>query len=196
MPRCNRKRFTVPGKASFNITVANSSLSDIAQLKIGFMESSDPRKFSKMMQLATLKAARTMVAPVKRESPRRTGRLRGAVAARKAKFDTPASVVGVKAGKSRGDARGAWYRWFVISGHETRGQSKKSTTAGTVTWAQAAAVESAEKRAPKRRIAANPFVERATQKPEVRQAAMDTIVKTINDYLTDNIKPRSRRGVK
>lgn len=183
-------------KESFNVTVSNKSLSDIAQLKIGFMESSDPRKFNKMMQLATLKAARTMVAPVKRESPRRTGRLRGAVAARKAKFNTPASVVGVKAGKSRGDARGAWYRWFVISGHETRGPSKKSTSTGTVTWAQAAQGESAERRAPKRNVPANPFVERATQKPEVRQRAMDTIAETINDYLMGVIKPRMRKGIK
>lgn len=196
MPRCSRKRFRVPGKSSVNITIAQGSLSTIAEYQLGFLESSDPRKFNKIMQDATLKAARTMVSAVKRESPRRTGRLRGAVAARKAKFNTPASVVGVKAGKTRGDARGAWYRWFVISGHETRGQGKKSTTTGAVTWAQVAAGESVQQRAQKRRIPANPFVERATQKPEVRQVAVDTIAKTINDYLADTIKPRSRRGVK
>ena len=184
------------GKSSVNITIAPGSLSTIAEYQLGFLESSDPRKFNKIMQQATLKAARTMVAPVKRESPRRTGRLRGAVAARKARFNTPASVVGVKAGKSRGDARGAWYRWFVISGHETRGPSKKSASTGTVTWAQAAEGESAERRAPKRRITANPFVERATQNPEVRQRAMDTIAQTINDYLMGVIKPRMQRGAK
>ena len=183
------------GKSSVNITIAPGSLSTIAEYQLGFLESSDPRKFNKIMQQATLKAARTMVAPVKRESPRRTGRLRGEVAARKAKYNTPAAVVGVKAGKSRGDARGAWYRWFVISGHETRGQTKQGR-APTVTWAQAAAGESAPNRAGKRRIPANPFVERATQKPEVQQAAMDTITKTINDYLTDTIKPRTRRVAK
>lgn len=186
----------MPGKESFNITVANSSLSDIAQLKIGFMESSNPREFNKMMQQATLKAARTMVAPVKRESPRRTGRLRGAVAARRAKYNTPAAVVGVKAGKTRGDAKGAWYRWFVISGHEVRGANRKTANAGPVTWAQAAQGESAPKAKAQRRIPANPFVERATQKPEVRQRAMDTIAQTINDYLMGIVKPRMRRGAK
>ena len=185
------------GKESFNIKVANSSLTDIAQFQLGFLESSDPRKFNKIMQQATLKAARTMVAPVKREAPRRTGRLRGAVAARKARYNNPAAVVGVKAGKSRGDAKGAWYRWFVISGHEVRGAGKKNSGGtGTVSWAQAAAGASAKGAGRRARVPANPFVERATQKPDVRQRAMDTIAQTINDYLTDNIKPRMRRGAK
>jgi hypothetical protein len=179
-------------KASFNISVDGKSLSSMAQFELGFIESSDPRKFKAMLQLATLNAARTMVKPVKAEAPVQTGRLRGAVAARKAKYGSPAAVVGVKAGASRGDVKGAWYRYMVISGHAVRGTKKAS--AGAISWAQAAAGAKRAGSAISKRVRANNFVARATQNGSVQAKAMDTIASTINAFLTGKIKYRGRRA--
>lgn len=104
------------GNEKVKIFITPQSLQGIDDLRLGFLESSNPKKFNAMLQLATLNAARTMIKPVKAKAPVRTGRLKGAVAARKARQARPASVVGVKAGASRNDKSGAWYRWFVVSG--------------------------------------------------------------------------------
>jgi hypothetical protein len=117
-----------------------------------------------------------MVKPVKAKAPVRTGRLRGAVAARKGKNDRPSSVVGVKAGKSRGDMQGAWYRWFVVSGTSGERRTKR------------------QGRVQVQRIAGRDFVKQAVTEPSVQARAIEALNKTIQAFLDGTIKYRGRRG--
>lgn len=164
------------GNEKVRIFVTPESLKATDDLRLGFLEASNPRKFKAMLQLATLNAARTMVKPVKAKAPVRTGRLRGAVAARKGKNDRPSSVVGVKAGKSRGDMQGAWYRWFVVSG--TSG-TRITKTRGRVNI---------------QRIPARDFVKQAVTEPSVQARAIEVLNNTIQAFLDGTIKYRGRRG--
>jgi hypothetical protein len=164
------------GNEKVKLFVTPESLKGFGDVRLGFLEASNPRKFKAMLQLATLNAARTMVKPVKAKAPVRTGRLRGAVAARKAQFDRPAAVVGVKAGKSRGDAKGAWYRWFVVSG-----------TSGTRNT-------KARGRVSVKAIAARDFVKLAVTDPSVQAKAMETVNKTVMAFLDGTIKYRKGRS--
>jgi hypothetical protein len=164
------------GNETVRIFVTPESLKATDDLRLGFLEASNPRKFNAMLQLATLNAARTMVKPVKAKAPVRTGRLRGAVAARKGKQDRPSSVVGVKAGKSRGDMQGAWYRWFVVSG-----------TSGTRNTKRQGRVNI-------QRVPARDFVKQAVTEPSVQARAIEALNKTIQAFLDGTIKYRGRRG--
>lgn len=179
----------VDPKRSGLVYLTAGSLRDVDEFRLGFLESSNPRKFRAMLQIATLNAARTMVKPVKAKAPVRTGRLRGAVAARKAKFNGPAAVVGVKAGATRGDAQGAWYRWFIVSGHRTRGTGRAPER---ITWAQAAAGAAL----PKRRsgfVPARNFVYDATNDSGVRARAEEVLAKTVRAWLDGAIKYKARK---
>ena len=182
-------------KASANISIDPKSLSSIANFELGFLEVADPKKFNAMLQLATLNAARTMVKPVKSEAPVDTGRLKSAIAARKGRFNKPSGVVGIKAGKARGDLKGAWYRYFVTSGHAVRG-TKQGTRAGWtgLSWADVAAGKQVPKASPRKRVPANDFVARVSQNEGVRAKAMDTIVNTINAFIEGKIKYKGRRA--
>jgi hypothetical protein len=164
------------GNEKVRLYITPQSLKGFDDLRLGFLEASNPRKFNTMLQLATLNAARTMVKPVKAKAPVRTGRLKGAVAARKAKFNRPAAVVGVKAGKSRGDQQGAWYRWFVVSG-----------TSGTRTT-------KARGKVSVKPVAARDFVKQAVTDASVQAKAMDTVNKTVMAFLDGVIKYRGRKG--
>lgn len=164
------------GNEKVRIFVTPESLKATDDLRLGFLEASNPRKFNAMLQLATLNAARTMVKPVKAKAPVRTGRLRGAVAARKGKRDRPSSVVGVKAGKSRGDMQGAWYRWFVVSG-----------TSGTRNTKRQGRVNI-------QRVPARDFVKQAVTEPSVQARAIEVLNNTIQAFLDGTIKYRGRRG--
>lgn len=190
------------GKDSVKIYVDSKSLTGLNQVRLGFLESSDPRKFNAMLQLATLNAARTMVKPVKAKAPSRTGRLKAAVAARKGRFNKPSAVVGVKAGASRGDGKGAWYRWFVISGHKIKGSQANigRATNPVMSWNEVAAgVSYAERKAKASkpssgRVPANDFVVEATQNSSVQDKATSTITNTVVAYLEGKIKYRKGRG--
>lgn len=164
------------GNEKVRIFVTPQSLKATDELRLGFLEASNPRKFKAMLQLATLNAASTMVKPVKAGAPVRTGRLKKAVAARKAKFDRPAAVVGVRAGKSRGDMNGAWYRWFVVSGtsgtRNTKAQGKVQVKA----------------------IRGRDFVKQATTEPSNQARAIEVLNKTVQAFLDGRIKYRGRRG--
>jgi hypothetical protein len=164
------------GNEKVRIFVTPQSLKAADELRLGFLEASNPRKFRAMLQLATLNAARTMVKPVKAEAPVRTGRLKRAVAARKALKDRPAAVVGVRAGKSRGDQKGAWYRWFVVSG--TKG-TRMTKARGRIT-VQA--------------IRGNDFVKRAVTAPTNQARAIEALNKTVQAFLSGVIKYRKGRG--
>ena len=164
------------GNEKVRIFVTPQSLKATDELRLGFMESSNPRKFKAMLQLATLNAARTMVKPIKSKAPVRTGRLRGAIAARKGMSDRPSSVVGVRAGKSRGDMKGAWYRWFVVSG-----------TSGTRTT-------KARGKVAVKRIAGRDFIKDAVTEPSVQARAIEVLNGTVMAFLDGKIKFRGRRG--
>lgn len=175
------------------VYLAEGSLRDVDEFRLGFIEASNPRKFRAMLQMATLNAARTMVKPVKAKAPVRTGRLRAAVAARKAKYNNPAAVVGVKAGKSRGDAKGAWYRWFVVSGHRTRGIGRAPER---ITWEQAAAGVALPPRRNRGFVPARNFVYDATNDPAVQDRAQEVLAKTVRAWLDGAIKYKARRGTR
>ena len=164
------------GSEKVRLFITPQSLKATDELRLGFMEASNPRKFKAMLQLATLNAASTMVKPVKAKAPVRTGRLRGAVAARKGMSDRPSAVVGVRAGKSRGDSKGAWYRWFVVSG--TSGV-RNTKTRGRVSV---------------KRVAGRDFVKDAVTQPSVQARAVEVMNNTIMAFLNGTIKYRGRRG--
>jgi len=164
------------GNAKVKLFITPQSLKGIDELRLGFIQSSNPRKFSAMLSLATLNAARTLVKPVKAAAPVRTGRLRGAVAARKARQDRPAAVVGVRAGASRGDKKGAWYRYFVVSG-----------TNGTRTT-------KARGRINIKPIAGRDFVGKTVSEPNHQARAIEALNKTIQAFLSGVIKYRGRKG--
>lgn len=164
------------GNEKVRIFVTPQSLKSIDDVRLGFMEASEPKKFKAMLQLATLNAARTMVKPVKAKAPVRTGRLKGAVAARKAKFDRPAAVVGVRAGKSRGDMQGAWYRWFVVSG--TSG-TRRTKARGRINV---------------KPISGRDFVKQAVTEPSVQSRAIEVLNNTVQAFVSGKIKYRGRKG--
>ena len=164
------------GNEKVRIFVTPESLKATDDLRLGFLEASNPRKFKAMLQLATLNAARTMVKPVKAKAPVRTGRLRGAVAARKGKNDRPSSVVGVKAGKSRGDMQGAWYRWFVVSG--TSG-TRRTKARGRINV---------------KPISGRDFVKQVVTEASVQARAVEALNKTIQAFLDGTIKYKGRKG--
>ena len=164
------------GSDKVKIFVTPQSLGAANDLRLGFLESSNPRKFSAMLQLATLNAARTMIKPVKSAAPVRTGRLRNAVAARKARQDRPASVVGVRAGASRGDTKGAFYRWFVVSG--TKG-TRMTKERGRVSVQP---------------IRGRDFVKEAVSAPTNQARAIEALNKTIQAFLSGAIPFKGRKG--
>ena len=160
------------------IFITPQSLSSIDELRLGFIQSSNPRKFNAMLQLATLNAAKQLVKPIQAKAPVRTGRLKGAVAARKARQDRPASVVGVKSGKSRGDSKGAWYKWFVVSG-----------TSGTRVTKRLGKISV-------KAIAGRDFVKQAATEPAAQAKAVDVLNKTIMAFLDGTLKYRTGKGRK
>ena len=164
------------GNEKVRLVIAPKSLKAIDELRLGFMQSSNPRKFNAMMQLAVLNAARTLIKPVKGKAPVRTGRLRGAVAARKGNRDRPSAVVGVKAGKSRGDMKGAWYRWFVVSGTSGTRNTKRQGKVNV------------------QRIAGRDFVKQATTEPSAQARAIEALNNTVAAFMNKTIKFKGRKG--
>ncbi len=93
------------------------------QLRLGFLKGAKPSAFKRLATFATLNAARTFQKPMKEKAPRgETGNLRKQVKARKARFNNPAAVVGIKGGKN-----GVFYGWLVVGGQGTRRTTKNGT---------------------------------------------------------------------
>jgi hypothetical protein len=164
------------GNEKVRIFVTPQSLKATDELRLGFLESSNPRKFNAMLQLATLNAAKTLVKPVRAGAPVRTGRLKKAVAARKAYKDRPAAVVGVRAGKSRGDKNGAWYRWFVVSGTNGTRNTKR------------------QGRVQVQAIRGRDFVKQAVTEPTNQARAIKALNDTVQAFLDGVIKYRKGRS--
>ena len=95
------------------------------QLRIGFLKGSNPSAFKRLMTFATLNAARTLQKPMKDAAPKgETGNLQKQVKARKARFNNPAAVVGIKGGRN-----GVFYGWLVVGGTGSRRSTKNGIVA-------------------------------------------------------------------
>jgi hypothetical protein len=142
------------------------------KLMLGFLESNNPYAFKRLLNVASLNAARTMVGPMRAEAPvgnttKTPGRLRKSVTARRARFGTPAAVVGPRAGRNRvGASGGAWYRWFVTSGISGVRQTKNGPKAV-------------------KPVRGNPFVMRIAQNQTYLARAVEAYAATAEAYFNN-----------
>lgn len=102
-----------------DIRIDKSTIEQLSGLKLAIAAGFDERRIDKALQAASLYAAKAMVKPVRRAAPRgpySTGRIGRAVWANPVMKNKPGAYVGIRAGKSRQDPKGAYYRWIVTSG--------------------------------------------------------------------------------
>ena len=143
------------------------------KLQLGFLEGSNPAAYRRLLSIATLNAARTMVAPMRAQTPvgkttQNPGRLRRAVTARRARFGTPAAVVGPRATRNRAGANGgAWYRWFVTSGISGVRQTKSGPKAVKA-------------------VPGNPFETRVSGNSTYQARAMEAMAKTVESFFNND----------
>ena len=167
------------------LTISFNVDSNYEALRLGFLQGANPGAYKRLLSVATLNAARTMVKPMRAEAPigkttKTPGRLRKAVTARRARFNTPAAVVGPRAGRDRAGANGgAWYRWFVTSGISGIRQTKNGPKAVKA-------------------VPANPFVTRVSKNETHQRNAMEAIAKTVESFFNNeafrNTILRFKRG--
>ena len=132
------------------------------QLRLGFLKGSNPSAFKRLMSFAALNAARTLQKPMKDAAPKgETGRLKKQVKARKARFNNPAAVVGIKGGR-----KGAFYGWLVVSGTGQR----RTTANGTFSV---------------KGVKARPFIDEVVKKPANMSRALESYSKTVAAYFND-----------
>lgn len=132
------------------------------QLRLGFLKGSNPTAFKRLMSFATLNAARTLQKPMRDKAPRgATGNLRKKVLARKARFNNPAAVVGIKGGR-----KGVFYGWLVVGGQGTR----RTTPNGTFTV---------------KGVKPNRFVDEVVKKRSNIDRAVESYSKTVAAFFND-----------
>ena len=132
------------------------------QLRLGFLKGSNPSAFKRLMTFATLNAARTLQKPMRDKAPKgQTGKLRKKVIARKARFNNPAAVVGIKGGRN-----GVFYGWLVVGGVGQR----RTTPNGTF----------AVKGVPKR-----PFVDEVVKQRSNIDRAVESYSNTVAAFFND-----------
>ena len=154
------------------LTISFSVDKNYEALRLGFLEGSNPSAYKRLLSIATLNATRTMVNPMRAQAPvgkttQNPGRLRKAVTARRARFGTPAAVVGPRAGRNRAGANGgAWYRWFVTSGISGVRQTKSGPK-------------------PVKAVPANPFVTRVSGNSTYQARAMEAMAKTVESFFNN-----------
>ena len=159
-------------KSEDRLTIAFSVDKNYEALRLGLLEGSNPAAYKRLLSVAVLNATRTMVAPMRAAAPvgkttKNPGRLRKAVTARRARFGTPAAVVGPRAGRNRAGANGgAWYRWFVTSGISGVRQTKNGPKAVKA-------------------VPANPFVTRVSGNPAYQARAMEAMAKTVESFFNN-----------
>lgn len=133
------------------------------QLRLGFLKGSNPSAFRRLMTFATLNAARTLQKPMRDKAPRGdTGNLRKKVLARKAQFNRPAAVVGIKGGR-----KGVFYGWLVVGGQGQR----RTTPNGTFTV---------------KGVKPRPFVDQVVKQRANINRAVESYSKTVAAYLNDD----------
>lgn len=159
-------------KSDASLTLSFTPDQQYENLRLGFLEGSNPAAFKRLLNIAALNAARTMVNPMRAEAPvgrttKNPGRLRKAVTARRARFNTPAAVVGPRAGRNRGaTSGGAWYRWFVTSGISGVRQTKNGPKAVKA-------------------VPANPFVMRIAKNATHQARAVESYAKTVEAFFNN-----------
>lgn len=132
------------------------------QLRLGFLKGSNPTAFKRLMTFATLNAARTLQKPMRDKAPTgATGNLRKKVVARRARFNNPAAVVGIKGGK-----KGVFYGWLVVGGQGQR----RTTPNGTFVV---------------KGVKARPFVDQVVKQRSNMNRALQSFSKTVGAYLND-----------
>ena len=132
------------------------------QLRLGFLKGSNPSAFKRLASFATLNAARTLQKPMRDKAPRgATGNLRKKVLARKARFNNPAAVVGIKGGRN-----GVFYGYLVVGGQGTR----RTTPNGTFVV---------------KGVQARPFVDEVVKKQSNIDRAVESYSKTVAAFFND-----------
>jgi hypothetical protein len=145
------------------------------QLRIGFLKGSNPSAFKRLMTFATLNAARTLQKPIKEKAPKgETGNLQKQIKARKARFNNPAAVVGIKGGRN-----GVFYGWLVVGGTGNRRTTQNGTFAV-------------------KPVKARPFVADVVKRKTNMDRAVESYSKTIAAFFNDepfqNTILRFKRG--
>jgi hypothetical protein len=132
------------------------------QLRLGFLKGSNPSAFKRLMTFAALNAARTLQKPMRDKAPKgATGKLRKKILARKARFNNPAAVVGIKGGRN-----GVFYGWLVVGGTGNR----RTTVNGTF------AVKPVQKR---------PFIDEVVKQRSNIDRAVESYSKTVAAFFND-----------
>jgi len=164
----------VAASSKDRLTISFSVDRNYEALRLGHLEGSNPSAYKRLLSIATLNATRTMLKPMRAEAPigkttQNPGRLRKAVTARRARFGTPAAVVGPRAGRNRaGASGGGWYRWFVTSGISGVRQTKSGPKAVKA-------------------VPANPFVTRVSGNSTYQARAMEAMAKTVESYFNNEV---------
>ena len=99
-----------------DITISKDTIEQISGLSLALAAGFDEKRIDKALSAAALYAAKAQVKPVKNAAPKKTGRLRRALWANPVMKSKPGAYVGIRAGKSRADEKGAFYRYIVTSG--------------------------------------------------------------------------------
>ena len=133
------------------------------QLRLGFLKGSNPTAFRRLANFATLNAARTLKKPIQDRAPRgKTGRLKKSIAARAARYNKPAAVVGIKGGGSNR----VFYGWLVVGGIGSR----RTTKNGTFTV---------------KAVKPQPFVDEVVKKQSNIDRAVESYSKTVAAFFND-----------
>jgi hypothetical protein len=132
------------------------------QLRLGFLKGSNPTAFKRLMTFAALNAARTLQKPMRDKAPKgATGKLRKKILARKARFNNPAAVVGIKGGRN-----GVFYGYLVVGGAGTR----RTTPNGTFVV---------------KGVAPRPFVDQVVKQRSNIDRAVESYSKTVSAFFND-----------
>lgn len=156
------------------LTISFNADSKYESLRMGFLEGANPGAYKRLLSIATLNAARTMVKPMQNEAPvgkttKTPGRLRKSITARRSRYTSPAAVVGPRAGRNRAGVNGgAWYRWFVTSGISGIRQTKNGPKAVKA-------------------VPANPFVTRISRNETHQQRAIEAMAKTVESFFNNQV---------
>jgi hypothetical protein len=106
----------VAASSRVDITISKETIEQISGLSLALAAGFDEKRIDKALSAAALYAAKGQVKPVKNAAPSKTGRLRRAIWANPVMKSKPGAYVGIRAGKSRADTKGAYYRYVVTSG--------------------------------------------------------------------------------
>lgn len=153
--------------------------------ELGFIEGSNPRAYNKLLAVASLNAVRTLINPLKSAAPVKSGRLQRSIGAKAGRFSRPSATVGPRPGRSRSDPRGAWYRYFVTSGHRTRLGTNKAVKG--ISWADVAAGKSLVQKGGTATVQARPFVTTTAQNPANQAKMMNAFYATVERYFNDSV---------